>query len=60
MDNQVASCQRRPAGLLLQCAGVIYAEPDPVIITEIELGARAMEMPVAAVLIDAFHPPLED
>jgi hypothetical protein len=39
---------------------VVHAECDPVVVPEIELGEIAMQMLLAAVLIDAGHPALED
>src|SRR5207244_3145488 len=39
---------------------IVYAEPDAVAITEIELGKVAMQMLFLAVLIDTLHSALED
>ena len=39
---------------------VVYAKPNAVTIAEIELGKIAVQMPLAAMLIDAFHAALED
>jgi hypothetical protein len=39
---------------------VIYAEPDAIAIAKIEFGKVAMQMPFAAMLIDALHAALED
>jgi hypothetical protein len=39
---------------------VIYAEPDSIAIAEIEFGKVAVQMLLAAMLVDAFHAALED
>jgi hypothetical protein len=40
--------------------GVVHAQPDPVVVAEIELGEVAVEVLLAAVLVDALHAPLGD
>src|SRR3954447_10984183 len=40
-------------------AGIINAEPDAVVVTELELGQIAVQMLLVAMLIDAFHAALE-